>query len=53
MTDIPEPSRWCEQMMHTAPDGDTAYHYHQLAEHWRKQEFRNHDQDDTDRAAVD
>ncbi|MFP2768054.1 hypothetical protein [Oceanisphaera sp. KMM 10153] len=51
MTDIPSPSHRCEQMSRYARDGDTAYHYHQMAEHWRRQESRNHD--DTDRAALD
>lgn len=31
-------SEWCEYMKDNAPDGETAYHYHQLAELWRKRE---------------
>ena len=32
------PTQWAERMRDTAPDGDTAYHYHQLAELYRKRE---------------
>ncbi len=26
---------WCERKRDEAKDGETAYHYHQLAEMWR------------------
>ena len=28
-------SAWCERKRDEAKDGETAYHYHQLAEMWR------------------
>lgn len=27
--------KWCERKRDDAKDGETAYHYHQLAEMWR------------------
>lgn len=36
MTSVSEtPVQWCERMQREARDGDTAYHYYQLAEMWR------------------
>ena len=32
LRDIPA---WCERKRDEAKDGETAYHYHQLAEMWR------------------
>ena len=29
------PMEWCERKRDEAKDGETAYHYHQLAEMWR------------------
>lgn len=32
------PSQWCERMRDNAKDGEEAYHYHQLAELYKKRE---------------
>lgn len=29
---------WCIKMRDNAPDGETAYHYHQLAQMWKQRE---------------
>lgn len=34
MSNNETPVQWCRRMADTAPDGEAAYHYFQLAEHW-------------------
>ena len=41
---MPEnPATWCRRMMEESPDGDTAYHYHQMYEIWIKREEKKDD----------
>lgn len=32
------PIAWCERKRDEAKDGETAYHYHQMAEMWKDRE---------------
>lgn len=32
------PVEWCERKRDEAPDGEVAYHYHQMAEVWKSME---------------
>ncbi len=34
MSNTTKPSEWAKRKMEEAADGETAYHYHQMMEHW-------------------